>query len=66
MNGNNILNNRLHRSMGDRYIAGVCGGIGETYNINPTLVRLLMVASTVLPGPQVLFYLVAWFVMPEG
>nr|WP_242516932.1 PspC domain-containing protein [Corynebacterium mendelii] len=56
----------MHRSVTDRYIAGVCGGIAETYNLNSTLIRLLMIASLMLPGPQVLFYLAAWVLMPEG
>ena len=40
------MNNRLTRSMTDRYVAGVCGGIAETYGINSTLVRLLFASSS--------------------
>lgn len=60
-----FLNKRLHRSHTDKYVAGVLGGIAETYNINSTLVRLLFLASMMLPGPQILMYLVMWVVMPR-
>jgi phage shock protein C len=47
-------------------IAGVCGGLGEYLNIDPTVVRIIFVLLT-LPGgvPGPLVYLVLWFVMPE-
>lgn len=57
---------RLHRSPVDRWLGGVCGGIAETYEWSAQLIRLLFVASIVLPGPQVLFYLLAWMIMPKG
>ncbi|QGU04322.1 PspC domain-containing protein [Corynebacterium comes] len=57
---------RLHRSLTDRYVAGVLGGIAETYGWNSTLVRVLFVASFLLPGPQVLAYFIAWIIMPNG
>lgn len=57
---------RLHRSLTDRYLAGVLGGIAETYGWNSTLVRLIFIASFFLPGPQFLAYIIAWFIMPNG
>lgn len=59
------IRRRLHRSITDRWIGGVCGGIAETYGWDPGLVRLAFVASVLLPGPQVIFYLLAWLIMPE-
>ncbi len=56
---------RLHRSRSDRWIAGVLGGIAETYGWNSTLVRLIFVFSIMLPGPQLLAYLIAWVIMPR-
>ena len=58
---------RLYVSKDDRKIAGICGGIGETYDIDPTLVRLAMVFLCVATGilPLVITYLVAWFIIPE-
>ncbi|PXY22219.1 PspC domain-containing protein [Prauserella muralis] len=58
--------NRLTRSRSNRMIAGVCGGLAERYGWNPNTVRLLFVLSCLLPGPQVLAYLVLWLVMPKG
>ena len=56
---------RLYRSRHDRMIGGVCGGLAAYLNVGPSLVRLLTLASLVLPGPQVLAYLIAWIVVPE-
>ena len=57
---------QLRRSRTNRMIAGVCGGLGEYLNIDPTVVRIIFVLLT-LPGgvPGPLVYLVLWFVMPE-
>ncbi len=63
---NNPLSNKLQRSRNDRYIAGVCGGIAETYGINATLVRLLFVVATLAGFAGVLLYIVAWILMPEA
>ena len=57
---------RLTRSMTDRMIAGVCGGVANYFSIDPVLVRLLFVVlalAGVLPG--LLVYIVAWIVMPN-
>lgn len=61
-----VLQRRLHRSTTDSMVAGVLGGIGETYSINSTLVRVLFICSFLLPGPQLLAYLIAWIIMPRG
>ena len=57
---------RLYLSKTDKKILCVCGGIGETYDIDPTLVRLILVflclASAILP--VILTYLVAWLIIP--
>ncbi|MBW3605712.1 MAG: PspC domain-containing protein [Actinobacteria bacterium] len=56
---------RLYRSRRHRVIAGVCGGIAEYFGWSPTMVRLAFIASFILPGTQIVFYLVAWIVMPN-
>jgi phage shock protein C len=61
----NTTDRRLVRSRRDRKIAGVCGGIAEHFGWDPTVVRLVVILSILLPGPQVLAYLLAWIVMPE-
>jgi phage shock protein PspC (stress-responsive transcriptional regulator) len=57
---------RLVRPRDDRWIAGVCSGLGRRYGMSPNVVRLLFVLSTILPGPQFVVYLVLWILMPEG
>ena len=44
----------LYRPRDDRMIAGVCSGIARRFGNEPTLVRILFVASLFLPGPQIL------------
>ncbi|QPK84001.1 PspC domain-containing protein [Corynebacterium qintianiae] len=58
---------RLTRSLTDRWIAGVCGGIAQYFKLDPVLVRLIFVVlalAGVLPG--VALYIIAWIIMPEG
>jgi phage shock protein PspC (stress-responsive transcriptional regulator) len=46
-------------------IAGVAAGIANRYGWDPATVRLALVLSIFLPGPQVLLYLAAWLIIPE-
>jgi phage shock protein C len=58
---------RLTRSDTERKVAGVCGGLAEYFDVDPTVVRLLWAVLTIVPGAimlGVLAYLVAWFIMP--
>lgn len=59
---------RLYRSTTDRKIAGICGGIGETYSFDPTLVRLLFVFLLIATGivPLLLTYIIGWIIIPEA
>ncbi|MNY27293.1 DNA-binding transcriptional activator PspC [compost metagenome] len=56
--------NRLHRSNRARMIAGVCGGLAETYHLDPTLVRLGMALLLVACGAAIPLYLAAWLILP--
>ena len=58
---------KLYLSKTDSKIFGVCGGIGETYDIDPTLVRLALVLICFLTGilPMVITYIIAWAIIPE-
>jgi len=58
---------RLYLSDTDKKIFGVCGGIGETYNVDPTLIRLGMVflALITVVLPVVIAYVVAWIIIPK-
>jgi phage shock protein C len=58
----------LTRSTTDRKIAGVCGGIGDYFEIDSTVVRVIWVILGIVPGCFVLgilAYIVAWFIIPE-
>ncbi len=55
---------RLHRSRTEKMIAGVCGGIAEYLDIDPTIVRVLWVLVAFLAGTGILLYLILWIVMP--
>jgi phage shock protein PspC (stress-responsive transcriptional regulator) len=57
----------LTRSKSNRMIAGVCAGLGDYLNIDPTVVRLLFVLGFfVLNGAMLLVYLIMAIVTPEG
>ena len=57
---------QLTRSTTNRMIAGVCAGLGEYLNIDPTVVRLLFVLGFFLTGPGILIaYLIMAVVVPE-
>lgn len=58
---------RLKRSTTDVWLGGVCGGIAEYFDIDPTLVRIgyvvLSLGSAAFPG--LLIYLILWTIMPK-
>ena len=56
---------RLYRSKDNRVIAGVCGGIAEYFNVDPTVVRLAWIVFTLLGGSGILAYFIAWLIIPE-
>lgn len=59
------LAGRLHRSAKERMIAGICGGLAETFKLDPVLIRLAAVAALVFTwGGAIFVYLIAWIVMP--
>lgn len=56
---------RLYRSVNNRMIAGVAGGLAQYFNTDISLVRLLWVLSIFIGGGGVLAYIIAWIVIPE-
>ncbi len=60
-----IMEKRLYKSKTNKKVAGVCGGIGEYFNIDPTLVRLGFVALSFLAGGGLLVYIVAAIIIPD-
>jgi phage shock protein C len=54
------------RSTNDRKVAGVCAGVADYFDMDPTLVRILWALATLIPGPNILAYIVIWIAAPEG
>jgi phage shock protein C len=54
------------RSTNDRKIAGVCAGVADYFDMDPTLVRILWALATLIPGPNIIAYVVIWIAAPEG
>ena len=57
---------KLYKSNHNKMIDGVCGGIGEYFNVDPTLVRLAFVALCIVAGGGILAYIVALIVIPRA
>jgi phage shock protein C len=57
---------KLYRSTSDRKIAGVCAGLAEYFNIDPTLVRLLFVVGLLVGGGTLIAYIIMMIVIPEA
>lgn len=56
---------RLRRSRSDRYIAGVAGGLGRHFDVDPTVVRVLLVVLAFFGGAGLLLYGAVWLLVPE-
>ena len=57
---------KLYRSKKDKMIAGICAGIAEYFELDPTLIRLIYVAVTLMTlGTGEILYLLAWMIIPE-
>lgn len=56
---------RLYRSVNDRMIAGVCGGLAEYFNVDPVIIRIIAVIL-LLPGgfPGLVPYVILWVIVP--
>jgi phage shock protein PspC (stress-responsive transcriptional regulator) len=56
---------KLYRSVSDKMVAGVCGGLAEYFEIDSTLVRILFLALLIFGGGGLLIYLIMWIVVPK-
>ena len=56
---------KLYRSVTDRMLCGVCGGIADYFSIDPTLVRLALVALTFMGFSGIIVYISAALIIPE-
>lgn len=59
------MTKKLYRSRKERKLAGICGGIAEYFDIDPTIVRLGFIIAAICVGCGLLAYLICWIVMPE-
>lgn len=55
---------KLYRSRKDSKIAGVCGGIAEYFDVDPTIIRLLAVLTIFFGGGGIIAYIIAWIIIP--
>lgn len=55
---------RLYRSETDKMLCGVCGGIAEYFNVDPTIIRLLW-AVLICSGPGIIAYFIAAIIIPR-
>ncbi len=60
-----MVRKRLYRSRSDKMIGGVCGGLGEYFDVDPTIIRVLWVAVTLFGGAGVIAYLILWVIVPQ-
>ncbi|MEW6622391.1 MAG: PspC domain-containing protein [Bacillota bacterium] len=56
---------KLYRSETDKILGGVCGGLAEYFDVDATIIRLIVVATVIFAGTGILFYIIAWFLMPK-
>ena len=60
------MEKRLYKSTTNKTFAGGCGGIGEYFNIDPTLIRLAWVVFALMGGSGLLAYIIAAIIIPNG
>ncbi|WP_406038532.1 PspC domain-containing protein [Micromonospora sp. NBC_00898] len=59
------MSRKLVRPRQGRMLAGVCAGLAQRFGMSAGMVRLLFLLSLLLPGTQVIVYLVLWILMPN-
>ena len=58
---------KLYRSSQDKMLAGICGGLGEMFSVDSTMVRLVVAALALFTlGTAVVVYILGWIIIPEG
>lgn len=60
------MEKRLYKSEKNKMLAGVCGGIAEYFNLDPTLIRLGWIVFSALGGSGILAYIIAAIVIPQN
>ena len=57
---------RLYRSRTNKVVAGVCGGIGEYFNIDPVIPRIIFLLVALPGGISILVYFIFWLLIPKS
>ncbi len=60
------MNKKLYKSNTDKMICGVCGGLGEFFGIDPTIIRLIWAILALLGGTGIVAYLIAAVIIPNS
>jgi phage shock protein C len=57
---------KLYRSLTQKMMAGICGGLAEYFDIDVSIIRLIFIAIALASAliPMVIFYIIAWIVIP--
>jgi phage shock protein C len=61
------MTKKLYRSVSQKMLAGVCGGLAEYFDLDVSLVRLLFIGIALVTAvlPMTFFYIIAWIVVPQ-
>lgn len=59
------MDKRLYRSRADKVIGGVCGGLGDYFNVDPAFIRIIAVLLVFAKGVGLLAYLIGWIIIPQ-
>jgi phage shock protein PspC (stress-responsive transcriptional regulator) len=61
----NLMERKLYKNTDNKKIAGVCQGVAEYFDIDPTIVRIVWFVFTWLYGIGVMLYILMWILLPE-
>ena len=59
------MKKRLYKSSTDKKVCGVCGGIADYFDVDPTVIRLIWVIFTLVGGSGLIAYIIAAIIMPD-
>lgn len=60
------MDKRVYRSTTNKVIGGVCGGLGEYFEVDPVFIRVVAVILALATGVGFLAYIIAWIIIPQG
>ena len=59
------MSKRIYRNTKEKVIAGVCSGLGEYFNIDPVVIRMIWLIAVLIFGTGILAYILAWIFIPK-